>query len=72
VARFMACQTHAHKRVLKAHRFLWVGNLAYLVFACLFAKTNVLNYGVERTALSKTIKMFLYSYTGLLSFVRYK
>jgi hypothetical protein len=26
------------KKVLKAHHFVWVGNLAYLVFACLLQK----------------------------------
>jgi hypothetical protein len=46
------------KKVLKAHLVLWVGNLAYLFFACLLQKTNVLNYGIDKTALSKPIKQF--------------
>jgi hypothetical protein len=46
------------KKVLKAHLVLWVGNLAYLFFACLLQKTNVLNYAMETTALSKPIKQF--------------
>jgi hypothetical protein len=40
------------KIVLKAHLIVWEGNLAYLVFACLFAKTNVLNYGIAKTDFS--------------------
>ena len=56
-APFGASSTRANN-VLKAHLILWVANLAYLVFCSLLQKTNVLNYGIERTALSKPIKQF--------------
>jgi hypothetical protein len=46
------------KKVLKAHLIVWGGNLAYLVFCSLLQKTNVLNYAIEITALSKPIKQF--------------
>jgi hypothetical protein len=58
-ASFGASSTRANK-VLKAHLIVRGGNLAYLVFACLFAKTNVLNYEIEITALSKPIKQFYF------------
>jgi hypothetical protein len=41
--RALWCGKHTRKTVLKAHLILGAANLAYLVFACLFAKTNVLN-----------------------------
>ena len=56
-APFGASSTRANK-VLKAHLVLWVGNLAYLVFCSLLQKTNVLNYAIEITALSKPIRQF--------------
>jgi hypothetical protein len=41
--RAFCCAKQTRKKVLKAHLIVRGTNLAYLVFACLFAKTNVLN-----------------------------
>ena len=61
MARLLVRQAHAQKNVRQAHLIVWGGNLAYLVLPA-FAKTNVLNYGIERTALSKPIKLLAWVY----------
>ena len=42
-----------HKIMLKAYLVVWEDNLAYLIFCSLLQKINVLNFGIEKTALSK-------------------
>jgi hypothetical protein len=44
VARILVRQAHAQTKCVSTPYFVGGDNLAYLVFACLFAKTNVLNY----------------------------
>ena len=44
VARLLVRQAHAQTKCVSTPYFVGGDNLAYLVFACLFAKTNVLNY----------------------------
>jgi hypothetical protein len=52
VARLLVRQAHAQKLCFKHALFCGWVNLAYLVFACLFAKTNGLNYWDSKTAFS--------------------
>jgi hypothetical protein len=48
-------RSEMRKIMLKAYLVVWEGNLAYLVFCSLLQKTNVLNYEIEKTALSKAV-----------------
>jgi hypothetical protein len=41
------------RKKCEAHLFVVRGNLAYLIFACLFAKINGLNYGLIKTVFQK-------------------
>jgi hypothetical protein len=53
------CVKHTRKQSAESTPYFVGGdNLAYLVFACLFAKTNVLNYVDSKNGFFKPIKQF--------------
>jgi len=48
VARFMVRQAHAQRKC-EAHLFVWGRNLAFLIFACLFAKSKCAKLAIAKT-----------------------
>jgi hypothetical protein len=56
---------------MKANLIVCKANLAYSAFACLFEKTNLLNFRVAKTAFQAN-KTVWFSHTGLPSLVRSK
>jgi hypothetical protein len=60
------------KIVLKAHLFVWEGNLAYLVFCLPFAKNKCAKLCDRKTGFVEADKAVRFSHTGLPSLVRSK